>query len=141
MLGDSVLLPLSVSPYESRPSLECEHGFNARGNKPSQMMPDRNAENRLTLWSRLVWGTAKARWDPGHCFPPLLPSTWRGAFEEPLREKLPRPRLSLYERASGMASQDAHTGMSQGNAPHNATSLRLRLKSYFRGRTVHFLSL
>lgn len=39
VLGDSVKFPLRHSPYEIRPSLEVERGFNASGNKPSQMMP------------------------------------------------------------------------------------------------------
>lgn len=36
MLGDSGSLPLRLFPYEIRPFLECEHGFNASGNEPSQ---------------------------------------------------------------------------------------------------------
>lgn len=106
-----MLLPLSVSPYEIRPFVECEHGFNARGSEPSQMMPDRNAENRLTLWSRqlLIWGAAKARGTQDIAFHLFSPPPGEGPSRSHSREKLPCPWLSLYERNSGMAAQGLHT--------------------------------
>lgn len=66
----SVLPPLSVSPYEIRSFLECERGS-------SQAMPGTGSLEQADIARS---EGAKARWDSGHCFPAVLPSTWREAF-------------------------------------------------------------